>query len=404
MLILAVLGVGVLQYPSAVSWFTAHVQASQVTGYSEEVDRLPLAVREAELSDAVEYNSHLPGSPLGDPYNPGPEANPSVEGVAQYFDTLASTSAMARLRIPTIGVDLPIYHGTGDEALSHGVGHMFGSSLPVGGAGTHAVLAAHSGLVNAKMFDDLHKLQTGDRFTVIVLGEILTYEVDQILVVTPNDTEALRAEAERDYITLVTCTPIGVNSHRVLVRGERIATNAAASGSLAVPEAGQRPGFPWWAVIIVGVPSAFALALRPRRSSRPPRQPAPHRVAQHTPAPPAPTQPPLAQPAPPQPAPMQTPPPRRPFGRHLPEQPAPAPLPAQPCGRHCATTEERRPQPRPARRAARVPLWRRVLRALRVGRRQCRHGASRQPPETLSSASRSLASHAASSSRESSHP
>ena len=129
---------------------------------------------------------------------------------------------MGYVEIDKINVKLPIYHGTGEEVLSVGVGHLQGSSLPVGGAGTHAVLSAHTGMPSAKLFTDVDQLQLGDTFALKVLGNTLTYQVDQILTVLPNDVDALSIVPDQDYVTLVTCTPYGINTHRLLIRGSRI--------------------------------------------------------------------------------------------------------------------------------------------------------------------------------------
>jgi sortase A len=129
---------------------------------------------------------------------------------------------MGYIEIPTINVSLPIYHGTNDTVLQVAVGHLEGTSLPVGGTGSHCVVSGHRGLPRAKLFTDLDKLMVGDVFIFRVLNEILTYEVDQILIVDPHEVSALVIDPEQDYCTLVTCTPYGVNSHRMLVRGHRV--------------------------------------------------------------------------------------------------------------------------------------------------------------------------------------
>ena len=131
---------------------------------------------------------------------------------------------MCTIDIPKIGVYLPVRHGTGAETLERTVGHVVGTSLPVGGAGSHAVLSAHSGMASAKLFSDIDQLVKGDVFYIHVLGEVLAYEVDQIATVLPSDTSLLQIEEDKDLVTLVTCTPFGVNTHRLLVRGRRITT------------------------------------------------------------------------------------------------------------------------------------------------------------------------------------
>ena len=147
----------------------------------------------------------------------GASASPLV-----YAEQLAIGGAMCTIDIPKIGVYLPVRHGTGVETLERAVGHVVGTSLPVGGAGTHAVLSAHSGMASAKLFTDIDQLVKGDVFYIHVLGEVLAYEVDQIATVLPSDTSLLQIEDGQDLVTLVTCTPFGVNTHRLLVRGHRV--------------------------------------------------------------------------------------------------------------------------------------------------------------------------------------
>lgn len=139
-----------------------------------------------------------------------------------YAGQLTVGGAMCTIDIPKIGVYLPVRHGTGAETLERAVGHVVGTSLPVGGAGTHAVLSAHSGMASAKLFSDIDQLVKGDVFYIHVLGEVLAYEVDQIATVLPSDTSLLQIEDGQDLVTLVTCTPFGVNTHRLLARGHRV--------------------------------------------------------------------------------------------------------------------------------------------------------------------------------------
>ena len=139
-----------------------------------------------------------------------------------YAEQLTVGGAMCTIDIPKIGVYLPVRHGTGVETLERAVGHVVGTSLPVGGAGTHAVLSAHSGMASAKLFTDIDQLVKGDVFYIHVLGEVLAYEVDQIATVLPSDTSLLQIEEDKDYVTLITCMPFGVNTHRLLVRGHRV--------------------------------------------------------------------------------------------------------------------------------------------------------------------------------------
>ncbi|WP_284252034.1 class C sortase [Litorihabitans aurantiacus] len=252
---IAVGGVGVLQYPSAASWFTARVQTGQVASYGEAVAALPDASAAELLAEAHAYNAWLPRGPLRDPFRPDGVVEQTAVGdyVADYYTKLAvpGVEPMARLLVPEIDVDLPVLHGTDPGALTRGVGHIFGSSLPVGGASTHSVLTAHSGQIGATLFDDLDRLGPGSRFEIHVLGETLHYRVDQILEVLPQESDSLQVTDGTDLVTLITCTPVGVNTHRLLVRGERVdAPTVPGEGQaeVALPPTG--PGFPWWAVIV----------------------------------------------------------------------------------------------------------------------------------------------------------
>ena len=173
----------------------------------------------AELAEqrraAEAYNALLRGEAA---VSTGGASAPPVD----YAEQLAVGGAMCTIDIPKIGVYLPVRHGTGAETLERAAGHVVGTSLPVGGAGTHAVLSAHSGMASAKLFSDIDQLVKGDVFYIHVLGEVLAYEVDQIATVLPSDTSLLQIEDGQDLVTLVTCTPFGVNTHRLLVRGHRV--------------------------------------------------------------------------------------------------------------------------------------------------------------------------------------
>lgn len=211
-------GLGVLLYPVFSDLWNQHRQNRLMTDYTNTVTDMEDAERNALWSAAVQYNQGLQAAPQ-DAFtgaNPGPK-NP-------YWSLLDpdGTGVMGYLEIPKISLRLPIYHGTGDAALQKGIGHLAGTSLPVGGSGTHCVLSGHRGLPSALLFTDLDQLETGDTFTLYVLDQRLSYQVDQILVVEPEDVSALAPEDGKDYVTLVTCTPYGVNTHRLLVRGSRI--------------------------------------------------------------------------------------------------------------------------------------------------------------------------------------
>lgn len=208
-------GTALLLYPTIGEYINSKHSAAVIKKYHEAYvnttdDRLQKMIGEAE-----QYNDKLRGVPST--MNGG-------QPLGGYDDLLNLTGdgIMGYIDIDKIGVELPIYHGVAKEVLQVGAGHMKGSSLPVGGKGTHCVLSGHRGLPSAKLFTDLDDMEIGDRFTITVLDRVMTYEVDQIKVVLPENTEYLGIDNDKDYCTLVTCTPYGINTHRLLVRGVRI--------------------------------------------------------------------------------------------------------------------------------------------------------------------------------------
>lgn len=209
-------GLSLLLYPSLSDYWNSFHASQAVATYSEEVRNLNADKYDRLIVEAREYNAALPGR-----Y----KAFFLSESDRSTYNALLDvngTGVMGYIEIPTIQISLPIYHGTEDEVLQIAVGHLDWSSLPVGGEGTHCVLSGHRGLPSAKLFTNLDKLVAGDKFVIRVLDEVMTYEVDQILIVEPNDLSALAIEKGKDLCTLVTCTPYGVNSHRLLVRGHRV--------------------------------------------------------------------------------------------------------------------------------------------------------------------------------------
>ncbi|MDO4307324.1 MAG: class C sortase [Eubacteriales bacterium] len=201
-------GLAFMGYPMVSNWVCEYTASVEISDYNAVVEKEDTSTLEAMLEDAVKYNNVLSGK--------GDSAS-----VAKYDDLLAVTDALGYLEIPKLGLYLPIYHGISDEVLQKGIGHMQETSLPVGGESTHSVLSGHTGLPAAKIFTDLDQLVEGDKFYIHVLNRILAYQVDQIKVVLPEETEDIRVVQGRDYVTLLTCTPYGVNSHRLLVRGAR---------------------------------------------------------------------------------------------------------------------------------------------------------------------------------------
>lgn len=226
--VLFLLALGITLYPLFSTWYNERHQSMIHTEYMEIVEQtdnseLILAKRRADA-----YNEAIvPGTQLEESYS-----KEAVLSASEDYDqqlNIAGDGIMGYIEIPLIHVNLPIYHGTDADTLDAGVGHLLGSSLPVGGKTTHSVLTAHSGMASQKMFSDLDKLTEGDIFFVKVLGETLAYQVDAINTVLPHDTTFLGIEAGEDLCTLVTCTPFGVNTHRLLVRGTRIDYQEAES-------------------------------------------------------------------------------------------------------------------------------------------------------------------------------
>ncbi|WP_260980486.1 class C sortase [Microbacterium paludicola] len=264
-------GVGLLQYPVVAAWLSQYYQSQLIEDVSGEVGQESGADLVSEILRAHAYNDLLESGALLAANANKPTGDPARVEEFAYADLLRATPAgvMGRLRIPVIDVDLPIYHGTSDSTLAKGVGHLEGTSLPVGGVSQHSVLTAHRGLPEAALFNDLDKVGIGDRFTVEVFGEVLTYEVIETRVVDPDESDTLRAVAGEDLMTLVTCTPLGINSHRYLVTGERV-TPTPIEDVAAAGERPDVPGFPWWAVTCGGaVLLGAALVVLGGRRSRP---------------------------------------------------------------------------------------------------------------------------------------
>lgn len=220
-------GLGLLLYPSVSDYWNSLHQSRAIASYVEATVNMDNAAYEMEEEAATAYNQSLASQPQR--YMLTDEETEEYNALLD----LGGTGIMSYIEIPRIKCDLPIYHGTNADVLQIAVGHVAGSSLPVGGEGTHCVLSAHRGLPSAKLFTNLDQLAEGDIFLLQTLGDTLTYEVDRILIVLPEEIEALQIEEGKDYCTLVTCTPYGINSHRLLVRGHRI-ENQAEPGAVRV--------------------------------------------------------------------------------------------------------------------------------------------------------------------------
>lgn len=254
------IGLSLLLYPTVSDHWNSFHQSKMIISHADNVSRLSEADCENYLADARKFNEALRTFP--DRWNmTGAEK-------AQYESTLISdaTEIISYLEVPKIKLSLPVYHGTGAGVLQEAIGHMEGSSLPIGGEGTHCVLSGHRGLPSAKLFTDLDKLVLGDQFMLYTLNDVLTYEVDQVRVVLPTDLSTLAFEEGKDYCTLFTCTPYGVNTHRLMVRGHRVET-VTAKTILITAEALQIDEIT--VALIIGVPILaivfFVVLLRPRK-------------------------------------------------------------------------------------------------------------------------------------------
>ena len=216
-ILVILLGAGAAAYPLIASINNERTQSLVQTEYEEKLQQLDTSEIDAALAAAREYNKTISTVQIED-------VDKIKADLPPYEDllNLVNNGIMGYIEIPTINIDLPIYHGTTGAAMEKGAGHMEGTSLPVGGVGTHAVISAHSGMASAKLFTDLDKLKLGDVFFVTVCNEKLAYEVDNIAVVEPTDIDLIRIDTQQDYVTLLTCTPYGVNTHRLLVRGHRV--------------------------------------------------------------------------------------------------------------------------------------------------------------------------------------
>lgn len=217
MTVILFLGIAIMMYPAFSNWWNSRVQSRAIASYDEIVAKMDTEEIERLIKQAHNYNEKL-----SKVYAPIINAN-EVAGYDSILN-ISGTGIMGYVTIPFINVELPIYHGTSEEVLNVAAGHLKGTSLPVGGNNTHAVISAHRGLPSAKLFTDLDKLVVGDIFTVNILGEVYTYEIEEILTILPSQIEALDIIPNSDYLTLMTCTPYGINTHRLLLRSHRIET------------------------------------------------------------------------------------------------------------------------------------------------------------------------------------
>ena len=215
LVIVLIVGVMILLYPTVSDYWNSFHQSRAIASYLEQIENIDPVDYEKEWARAEQYNRELTGKPN--------RFMLSEEEYAEYETMLNLTGSgiMGYIEIPKISCSLPIYHGTDEAVLQIAVGHIEGTSLPTGGAGTHTVLSGHRGLPSARLFTDLDQMEEDDLFVIRVMDRVMTYMVDQILIVLPEEMDGLAIDPDEDYCTLVTCTPYGINSHRLLVRGTR---------------------------------------------------------------------------------------------------------------------------------------------------------------------------------------
>lgn len=222
-ILLIIVGIVFLLYPIVSSYFSKNMQLGVVTEYQEQIENEDSENLKLHYEKAKEYNKKV--STLIQSMDPMIVKKDEEEKLHDYFDILNFNDVMAYLDIPKIDVKLPIYHGTSEEVLQKGVGHLQNSGFPIGGIGTHSLLTGHTALPNSEILSRLDEIKIGDKFYISILDSIIAYEVNQIKVVEPHVIDDVRIDENKDYVTLITCTPYGINTHRLLVRGSRVEYN-----------------------------------------------------------------------------------------------------------------------------------------------------------------------------------
>ena len=266
--LLMLFGLSLLLYPLVANMWNNHRQEELLSDYdaklSEAVEDGSVDY-EKEKAAAEKYNDELIPCVLPDSFAVAAARGQESEEFKKYMSCLNLTGdgLMGKVRIPKIGVNLPIFHTTAEDILEIGAGHLEGSTLPIGGKGTHSVISAHRGLPSASLFTDLDKLEIGDNFFIEVLNETLAYEVDQILVVEPEETEALAVVEGEDLLTLLTCTPYGMNTQRLMVRGHRVpySPNMIEEGKAPLGAYSLHTNYVFWVVVGLLITGTFILLL-----------------------------------------------------------------------------------------------------------------------------------------------
>ncbi len=252
LVVFALVGLGIMLYPSFSDWWNSMHASKSISEYVQAIEQFDDSELQEMLAKARDFNKKK---------RTGLVYDMSDEEYAEYESLLdiSGTGIMGYISIPTINVNLPIYHGTSEEVLQIAAGHLAESSLPVGGEGTHSIISGHRGLPSAKLFTDLDKLVVGDTFVISILNEKLTYRVDQIKVVLPEDVSELAIQSDKDYCTLVTCTPYGINTHRMLVRGHRVENDEEELVVFVTADASRIPNY--LVAVVIGIPTLILMTI-----------------------------------------------------------------------------------------------------------------------------------------------
>ena len=264
-LLLILLGILVMAYPVVGTYYRNTQQSSVADAYRASTSDSDHGYAEV-VERARRYSMDHAGAPILDPWlaRVSKDNRPYQDYLEQLNPSGDPNAPIAALAIPTIKAVLPVYHGTDPTVLNHGIGHLYGSALPVGGAGTHSVLTGHTGMTDATLFDHLDKVQVGDTVFISVFGEELAYEVDRIDVVLPTEISSLQAVPGEDLLTLITCTPYGINSHRLLVRAHRVPLDAQEMEDAFTASA----NWQWWMTVVVAIIALALLFLFARQRRR----------------------------------------------------------------------------------------------------------------------------------------
>ena len=253
--LIILVGLAVLMYPVIATQWNNRVQEQVAKLYEEELQQTPVEEVNTAFEVAKAYNEAHTDGPILDPWLA--RISEDNADYKEYERQLEGVSAMSQIAIPSIDLRLPVFHGTADDTLQKGLGHLYGSALPTGGKGFHSVITGHTGLTTSTLFDNLSDVKVGDAIYVSTFGERMKYKVYDIEVVLPDETDSLRADPERDLLTLVTCTPYGINTHRLLVHAERVPMDPDEGSVLD----DSTSTLQWWMWALGGVSLLILLAL-----------------------------------------------------------------------------------------------------------------------------------------------